>query len=175
MFRTALAIASIAFMSPAAANDAPVKPLTNADAISLISALRALDGHQQVVKLNGQDAVVIVPWEFKSAALRIKLSRDLDKLAPIEHSVNEGQNGIVRELLKTIPDNKDGIKPSSINQSMPQWVDYEKQYNEMLNAPALIDGDLFHFKASELKLDVNEIPGSTLAGLHPIMDDDVSH
>lgn len=142
-------------------------PISVRDALGLISGLRNLDGHAVVIKQNGQDGTVIVPWEFGSGSLRLRISNDLTLLATVERTADEARVGIVKELLKQ-NGGGDAIKPGT-----PAMDEFQRQYEQVLNAPAKGLQDLGRIKTSELKLDKNEIPVTVLQALRPILDQDV--
>lgn len=141
-------------------------PLTVAQALSLLSALRNLDGHLVIIKQAGADQTVMVPWDFGSGTLRLRISRNITALAVNEKAVEDARQGIVREVIKSAPGAKE------ITQNTPEWENFARQFNDVLNAAATVD--LSRIRASELKLDKNEIPVTALSALAPILDDDVT-
>lgn len=158
MTRTLTLAAALIAAFPALADE---RGLTVAEALSLLSGLRALDGRVVVVK----DDKVLVPWEFGSGALRVKIARDISALAPVERRVEEARFAIVREITAGLPPGK------SIEQGTPAYDKFQLQLQQVLDAPA---GklDLARIRESELKLDRNEIPVTALSALVPIMDGD---
>jgi hypothetical protein len=138
----------------------------------LLQAMRALDGRVAIVKQNGVDVAVAQPWEFASGALRLRIAKNTTALAEVEKALEDTRQAIVRELLKNVPPDADGKPAAAIPQGSPQWEDLQRQFGEALNAPSRVL--LMRIKASELKLDRNEIPGTALSAMAPILDDDVS-
>lgn len=133
--------------------------ITVRDAITLATALRNLDGHVVIVK----DATVMQPWEFGSGSLRLRIANDLAILAAVERTAENSRNQIVREILK-----RGG--GTEIKMGTADFDDFTRQYGEVLDQPAPGTQDLSRIKASELKLDRNEIPGTVIAALKPILE-----
>ena len=168
----AIALAAIVLTSPAIAQSKP--KLTVAQALSLLAALRNLDGHMSVVKQNGQDVTIMVPWEFGSGILRARVAGDISILVPIEKTTEETRQGIIREIVATMPPGKDGKQLLGVVPGTPQFDDFQRQYQSALDAEAPINGVLARIKMSDLKLDKNEIPVTALSALTPILDDDLA-
>lgn len=149
-----------------AAFAADTKPLTVGQALSMLSALRNLDGRMIVIKQNGADATIMQPWDFGSGTLRLRIAKNVTALAATEAAVETSRQNIIKELSK-------GLKPgASIVPNTPEWEAFMQQYADVMASPASVD--LFRIKASELKLDKNEIPITAISALAPIIDDDVS-
>lgn len=145
------------------------KPLTVAEALSLLQALRNLDGRIVVVKNGANESTVTLPWEFGSGTLRLRIARNVSALAGVERSLEEARQKIVAEILQKMP-SKDAT--ASIAPGSPEFAAFSRQVSEALAAPAPVD--LARIKASELRLDKNEIPVTALSALAPILDDDVT-
>jgi len=150
-------------ISTAAFADGP-KPITVGESLQVLGALRALDGHQVVVKTANGDAIVNVPWEFKSGALRITIADDIEILSAVEKRQNDARLGILKELLKDDPDAV-SIKPDS-----PKMKEFIDQYQSVLDKDAEGTEKLERIKKTDLKLDINEMPSSILIGLQKILD-----
>jgi hypothetical protein len=164
----ALAVAS----STVLAEPATKAPLTTGQALELLTALRALDQpHDVVVKTGNGSAIARVPWEFGNARLRLRIKRNIQELEPIWKAVEQARTDTVQELQKNLKPNDDGKVPTRVEDSPAAMASFQKQINDLLVKP--VDGppNLSRISASDLKLDVNEIP---LAGLDPIFDDNVS-
>lgn len=142
--------------------------LNVAQALSLLSALRNLDGHQVIIKQNGQDVTIMQPWDFGSGLLRLKIANDITILAAVEKAADDARQATIKELMKD--------KPAGYSIQTDQSVleEFGRQYAEILNPPAKGSDDLARIKASELKLEKNEIPVTALSALAPILDMDVS-
>lgn len=145
---------------------------TVAQCLSLLQALRNLDGHIVVVKQNGADTPVMVPWDFGSGALRMKIGTSVAALALFETTLETTRQNIVKEILKKMSVGADGVPPTEIKAGTPEFAEYQKQYTEALGAPCTVN--LPKIKASELKLEKNEIPVTAIAALASMIDDDVS-
>jgi hypothetical protein len=167
-----VAIAVAILAGPALGQAKP--KLTVAQALSLLSALRNLDGHLSVVKQGGQDVTIMVPWEFGSGALRARIAGDISLLNPIEKSADDSRRGILKEIIAKMPDEKDGSRPQSVLPGTAEFTEFQRQYNEVLNGDSPISDMLARIKASELKLDKNEIPVTALSALEPILDNDLA-
>jgi len=142
--------------------------LTVAQALSLLAALQNLDGHQTVVKNNGQDTILMQPWDFGSGLLRLKISNDISIVAAVQKAQDDARQAIIKEILKDKPP---GAK---IEVGTPEMAEFTQQYGEVLDGPAKGSDDLSRIKASELKLDKNEIPVTVLSALQPILDVDIN-
>jgi hypothetical protein len=156
-------LATAVIAAPAAAAD----KLTVLQANQLSVALRSLDGHIIVIKQNGQDATVMIPWEFNSAAVRLRIANDLAIVDAAVKVSDDVRNTIFKEVTK-----KAGV--TELRPGTPERDDYDRQAADLMAQPAAGTQDLARIKASELKLDRNEIPVSILSALKPIFDDDVT-
>lgn len=139
---------------------------------ALSPALRNLDGRMIVIKQNGSDNVIMQPWEFGSGSLRLRIANNI---SIVDHSlklIEEARIAIVKEGLAKrkarTGDDAAEIKPGTI-----EFEETQKQITEFLTQPAPGTQDLGRIKASELRLDKNEIPVTVLSALKPIMDEDV--
>jgi hypothetical protein len=149
-------------------------PLTNEKALNLLVALRGLEGRTVIIKLAGVDNPVQQPWDFGSALLRLRIKRNIQQLEPIEKVVKDTREAMITEMLAKMPADEIGKAPSVIPPGTPEFDVFMKQFAELLAKP--VDGqiDLGRIRASELKLDRNDLGASTLVGLDPIFDDDVT-
>lgn len=159
-----VAATMIAGITPAIAEPAAV---TVGQALALITALKNLDGHMIVVKQNGADNIVMTPWEFNNGKLRLRIKSDINILEGALKIAENARQDILKEALKKAG-NATELKPGT-----PEYDDYQKQYADMVAQPVPGAHDLSRIKASELNLDRNEIPGTVLSALSPILDDDV--
>jgi len=155
-----IALATIALTSSAFAAD----KITNRQALEVLQGLRGLDGHQVIIKQATGDAVVVQPWEFGSATLRLKIANDISILTTVEKAVGDARNASIREILKDKP----GI--TEIKPATPEMDDLLKQLDALLDAPAAGTQDLGRIKDAELKLDKNEIPSTVLAAIAAIRE-----
>lgn len=144
-----------------AADKLPVK-----DGLTLLTALRNLDGRPVVVEQNGQRGTVVQPWEFKSGLLRLKIAENIAALSVVERAVDEARIAIVRQVSKK-------FEVERIDPETPAYAEFSKLYQEVLDAPTPGADGLSRIKASDLKLDQNEISVTVLAALKPILDMDV--
>jgi hypothetical protein len=158
-FFTIFAIASMA--GPALAGE----PIKVGQINTLSTAIRNLDGHMVVVKQNGADNVIMIPWDFGSASLRLRLAANLTILEAAAKNVEGVRVSTIQEITK-----KAGI--AEIKPGSPEYDEFQRQYAELLEGPAPGTEALARIKASELKLDVNDIPVTVLSALAPILDND---
>lgn len=141
----------------------PAPSLSVRDAVSLVTALGNLDGHMIVTKQNGQEQAIIVPWEFESGSLRLRIATDLTALKPVVAGADQTRQGIIKELLQKTHGTE--IRPGTV-----EYSEFEREYGQALDMPTGVA--LQRIKASELKLDKNEIPVTVLSALAPILDVD---
>ena len=152
-------------------------PAFGADKISLTlaqplaTALRNLDGHLIVIKQNGQDATVMTPWEFGSGSLRLRIANNITILDAALKTAEDTRLAIVKELLKRASD-RTGTQITDIKPDMPENVEFQKQFADLMAQPAAGTQDLARIKVSELKLDRNEISPTVLSAMAPILDND---
>jgi hypothetical protein len=170
MKKLALALLALSIAAPASAEDKG--KITVQEAQQLSTALRNLDGRMIVIKQNGADNVIMQPWEFGSGVLRLRIANDI---AIVDHSlklVEEVRLGMVKEGLQKIKA-RTGDDATDMKPGTPEFDEFQKQYQELISQPAPGTQDLARIKASDLKLDKNEIPVTVLTALAPIMDNDV--
>ena len=139
--------------------------ITVREALSLAAALRNLDGHMVVTKQNGVEQTIMIPWEFSSGSLRLRIANDLAIAGAAETSLEKARQAIVKEIQKEHGGAE--IKPGT-----PEYDLFLAQYSEALDQPAAGTQDLVKIKASELKLDHNEIAVTVLTALRPILEID---
>jgi hypothetical protein len=159
---TFLAVAPLAH-----AGDVKPTSITVREVLSLAQGLRNLDGHIIVIKRNGQDDTVMIPWEFGSGSLRLRIANDIAITDAVVSKAEQARQSIFKEALAKaggVPE----LKPNT-----PEYAAFLKQYEDLLDQQAPGGLDLAHIKASELKLDKNEIPVTVLTALKPILDIDV--
>jgi hypothetical protein len=173
MKKLILALAAVAALTTTAHAQAKPK-LTIAQALSVLVALRNLDGHMAVVKQGAQEVTIMVPWEFGSGVLRARIAGDLSLLEPVEKTTEDARQHIAKEITAKMPPDKDGKAPQILSAGTAEFADYQKQYNDVLNADCPVSDSLARIKMSALKLDKNEIPVTALSALAPILDDDLS-
>lgn len=140
----------------------PAMPVSQA--IQVLGALRNLDGHQVIVKANGVETVVNQPWTFGSGTVRLAIATDIALFEAVFNAVEKTRLGIIAEITK-------GKEPGfQIQPNTPEMADFLKQYNEALGAPASGLERVVRIKTVDLRLDVNEIPVTTLSALLPILE-----
>lgn len=145
-----LAFVTILLLTTAALAD-PSK-ITVREALALAGALRSMDGGSK-------------GYEFGSGVIRLKLANDLAIVQAVEASTEKARQSIVREILK-------GSGAVKIEIGTPEYDNFSTQYNAVLDQSAPGTQDLARVKASDLKLDKNEIPVTVLSAMKPILDID---
>lgn len=159
--------AATAAAAPIARADDQAK-ITVRQALMLAPAIRSLDGRPTVAKQGGKDdAVVLTPWEFQSGIVRLILGSDLAIVEAVERTAETVRQGIIREVIKGMPEGT-----AKIDVGTKEYDVFQRQYDQALDQPAAGTQDLVKIKASDLKLDKNEISISVLAALRPILDVD---
>lgn len=138
---------------------------SNAQALSMLQAFRNLDGRQVVVKQQSGETLVMQPWDFGSGTLRLRIARNITALAAIEKTIDDARQNVIKELLR-----KGQI--AAIVPGSTEHEEFQRQMNDILNDGAQVD--LSRIKASEFRLDKNELPVTALSALAPILDDDVT-
>lgn len=159
--RAAFIAATLAglWLTPVFAQDSPPPAeITVAQAIQMLSAIQNLDGHQVVVRQNGQETVVLEPWKFSNGALRLAIARNAAALSAVQVANETTRLAIIKEIFK-------GAEPRD---GTPEMTEFTRQMQEMLRRPANVT--LERIKAKDLRLDVNEIGISTLVALDPILE-----
>lgn len=163
-FAGAVVWSALLFLLMAAAS-AQAPKLTVQEALSAATALRSLDGRMVIVKKDGVDGAIMIPWEFGSGALRMKIAANLTILARVERDAEDARQKLVAEGLHKMPEGSTTIAPGT-----PEFVEFQKQYVAMMLTPATGVSELQRIKVSELKLDRNEIAGTVIQALGPILD-----
>jgi hypothetical protein len=172
MTKLLLALSVTAALAGAASAESA--PLTNEKALNLLTALRGLESHTIIIKQSGADIQVQQPWEFGNAILRLRIKRNIQALEPVEKAIKETREAMIVEALAKMPANPDGKQPTIIPPGTTEFDLFLKQLAEVLAKPVDGNVDLSRIRASELKLDKNEIGASVIMGLDPIFDDDVT-
>lgn len=145
----------IATTAPAWSADA----LKLSECLAIMQGLNALDGHPVVIASGKPNEQVInQPYEFGNAALRLDIAKNLSALGAVQRDAQSAQQKITAEISKG-----GEIKPGSTEN-----LALDRQLRELLDHPC--DVELKRIKAADLKLDRNEIPGSVLAAIDPILD-----
>jgi hypothetical protein len=148
--------------------------ITIAQAAAMATALRNMDGHIIVVKQGGIDNMVMIPWDFGSASLRLRIASDIAILDGVARSVETSRQAIIKELLAKANERTPDKSVTEIKPGMPEYEEFQRQYADLNGSPAPGTQDLARIKASELHMDRNDIPVTVLSALGPILDDDVS-
>jgi hypothetical protein len=166
----------ITAISPAIANEAPVKPeppkptMTIDECMTVLAGLEALDGYTTIIKEGKPDAQVVVrSYVFGNGALRDDIAQNLTALRDVRRSTQETQNAIVKEIGKGANDIPAQIMGPDGKQliSNPDYVEYVRQVNQLTAKPC--NAIPVPIRLKDLKLDINEIPNSTISNLGKIL------
>jgi hypothetical protein len=136
--------------------------LTLGKAIALNAALRALDGHQRVVKQGENEQTVTVSYKL-TGAVRKAVRRNLVALEPEIDIHNEAVSGKFRELAN----GHDRLDPNVPEEAI-KIAQFTREQEHMLKEET-DEMKLVEIAESALDLDANPIPGTVLAGLSPIL------
>jgi len=108
-------------------------------------------------------------YKFGNGALRGIFGQDQARLQEVATEIDQARQKIFAEIAKGAPEIKPTIQDENKkDQPNPDFVEYNKQLMALGESPC--HATLIHFKRDDLKLDVNEIPGSALADVDRIMD-----
>lgn len=119
--------------------------LKNSEAIALLEALNKLDGCK---------------FAKDSGLLIYTIGRNIRMLSPVRDEVAETQKKLIDQL-------SDGR--GALLQGSPAAWQFQKESDKIMSAEVEVPMNRISFTA--LLVDDNHIDGSTLAKLHPILDD----
>jgi hypothetical protein len=141
-----------------AADRVPTK-ISIEQAIDLVGALAALDGADHVIKDGQQERIVREPYKL-GAGLRLVIAKDMVKLKDIVASFDKARASTIMEMTGGRGNAEKGSQAEAkLGMALREMLAVEQEV------------DLIHFKASELNLDGNAIPGTVLSQLTPILDE----
>jgi hypothetical protein len=186
--RTVQCIALACFISaaiiPAVAAQAPVKQdpaealnpakTTLFDCLTILVGLNEIDGKRQIIVNAGKpnEQVVETVYEFGNGRLRQDIARNISLLSIVQRD----QQQAAQKVLMEISGGKGELRPPPDSASaddkaeyLRRTVEYDRQMKELTSRACPIDG-LTRIKASELKLDKNEIRAGALAAIDKILD-----
>lgn len=144
----------VAMHGRARADDQP--KLTILDCQTVLAGLSGLDGRQEVAG----GAAITVPYKFGSATLRLAIQQNIAALTAVQQAFTKSQQGLFREIA--------GDATTELKPNTPEFARYQRLVLEAQQGPC--DVKLTRIKAADLKLDINEIPGSVLGALDKILD-----
>ena len=138
----------------------PPAEFTMNDCVTILGGLRGLDGFQIVLNAGKpNESAVPQSYKFGNATLRSDIGQDIARLTDIPNQVEKSRQQIFSEIAKGAAD----IKPNTA-----EMTEYSKQLVALGESPCRVT--LIRIKAADLKLDVNEIPGTTIAALDKVLD-----
>lgn len=162
IFISGLALLSSATIASAA--PAPVKQgditeasgLTIAECLVLLAGHRGLDGRQELSK---DGTPVTLPWKFENVKLRTAIQQNMAALLNVEQNADKVRQNLFRE----IAGEKVEIPAGSADHAR-----YIQMVNDAQQLPC--KAVLTRFSIGDLRLEKNEIPGSTTGNLDKILD-----
>lgn len=169
-FFTIFATAALATSAPA--QQAPVKQDPDAainpdkttvfDCLVILGGLNEIDGKRPVVVNAGKpnEQTIETVYEFGSGKFRLDLGRNIAVLSAVQRRVDETRQKIFAEIAKGDTE----IKPGS-----EKFAEFDRRMKEISLQPCPIS-ELIRIKASDLKLDRNEIRSGALAAIEKILD-----
>lgn len=157
--RTALALVLLAVPAVVVADSEKTREvkLPMSRILGLANALAALDGYEDVVKDGAAEKVVRRAYKFEPG-LRTSISRNITTLRPLLEGYNKEQS----DLLVSITG---GTLPAP---NTPETARFNIESNRVLAVEWKLN--LFILRETELKMEVNPIPGTILSNLDPIME-----
>lgn len=182
--RLALACLISAAIIPAVAAQAPVMQdptealnpakTTLLDCLTILSGLNEIDGKRQIVVLAGKpnEQVIETVYEFSNGRLRQDIARNISLLGIVQRDQQQAAQKVLMEVsggkgeLRPPPDTASAGEKSDY---LRKTLEYDRQMKELTSRPCPIDG-LTRIKASELKLDKNEIRSVALSAIEKILD-----
>jgi hypothetical protein len=137
-------------------------PATVLDCLTILQGLNEIDGKHPVIVNQGkpEEKVLDLPYEFGNGRLRGDIAHNIAVLTIVQRANGDAQQKIFADVAK----GADKILPGT-----PEGTEYDRQMRQLTSAPCAIDG-LTRIKASELKLDKNEIRAGALAAIDKIFD-----
>jgi hypothetical protein len=137
------------------------EPLTRkgSEILDLDRGLAGLDGAFKVVTdpRTGKDEKVPVAYEF-TGKVRFAIARNLTAIKPAIEALAKAKQAIGEEI---------GGKGATDIKGDAAIAAFNKKWNEVLNEPVTVD--LQRLTESDLNLEKNQIPGTTINALAPII------
>lgn len=132
--------------------------LTVTQALTLLAALRALDG--RATGAMGPNGPVLEPYDFKGGAIYFAIARNIATLNRVNESWEKTRNDLVRKHFSG--------KPAA--ECPPESMEaFQKDAAGGLAEVAVKMSDISTIKFDDLNLDQSKIPASVLAVLLPII------
>jgi hypothetical protein len=156
--RLLLSIVVLAASAVCASAD-PVK-IKGSDLLELGRGLGDLDGCFKVVTdpRTGKDEKVAIAYEF-TGKVRFAIARNLTAVKPALEALAKAKQAIGEEVA--------GKGVTEIKGDSPALAAFNRKWAEVLNEPITVD--LAKLTESDLNLDRNGIPGTTLTALQPVI------
>jgi hypothetical protein len=171
IFAAMFAMATVAFGQQAPAAPTPEPPRTTVipkaeftfnDCVTILRGLRGLDGYTT-------DKGNVQSYIFKNATLRGNIAENQARLANIPTEIENARQKIFSEIAKGAPEIPQTVTGDDKKEHQnPDFAEYSKQLVALGTLPCHVT--LIHIKRDDLKLETNEIPGTTLADIDKILD-----
>lgn len=131
----------------------------------LLPALRALDGREVAVPLQGGgNAVVKQPYSFGADDVRMAVAFNIATLNRVADHMDVVRLRLTTEIFKGQP-----VDPSPSN---PLMVEFQRRYRAELDRDGVKLDDMRIISANALRAEENGLPPSLLAALLPILEED---
>jgi len=140
-------------------------------ASELLAGLGALDGYQRIIKDGDKETAVLVPYKIDGAARRI-IFRNMARLKPELEEFNK----VSQDLFRQISGGRDVLDPKENPADGPLLTAYNAQNRDLLDADIEVDLKMIllsRLLGGDNEKALNNIPGSVLALLAPIITDDL--
>lgn len=142
--------------------------ITTRIATEIFSGLAGLDGYQKVLKSqDGTETSALVPYKIDQTVRRIIYKN----MKAVKDEVDE-YNKVSGEKFKEISGGRDRMDAEKNPGDKEKIEEYNIENRKLLETT--VEVDLKLIKLSRLLCDGNQIPGSVLTVLDPIIEDDLA-
>jgi hypothetical protein len=158
----AATLASISIATAAEPKETPASPppLTINNCLTILNGLAALDGATVVLNEGKPNAEAkTVAYKFGNATLRMDIQRNIAALQAVAQQTEKTR----QQTFSEVADGAVELLPNT-----PARAKYDKEVAKLGESACSVV--LVHIRAADLKLDVNEIPGTVLANIDRILD-----
>jgi hypothetical protein len=149
----------------------PPAEYTMNDCVTILGGLQALDGYQTITNQGKpNEGTLTIAYKFGNATLRSDIGQNLARLRDIPIEVEKARKQIVSEITGGVDIVSPGVNATQAEKDeySKKNTAYSKQLVALGESPCRVT--LIHIKAADLKLDVNEIPGTALSSIDKILD-----
>jgi len=132
---------------------------------SLHGAIGQLDARSKLIKENGGEREVMVPYSF-SAITRMKLAKAIAAMQPVVEAYQKALTGIKAE--------EEAKSPAGENEAADVYS--ARIFKEVVKSAMVLvtqeeDVELPEFTIDEFRIETNEFPPSVLSALLPLIDE----